>query len=192
MNVSGPEAAARNYVEQRDVRAYLTRINPPSGGAGCEVGAGFGRVTVVLEEFYDDVVAFERERALVETGASLHPTIRFVQVDSLAELPSNDASFDVALIYTVLQHLTDPEVVATLDEITRVLKPDGSLILCEHIDPDYSTGALRRGAIFTIGRAADHYARLLRDFDLVDTSPRHTQTWSDPGDQGHYMWFRKK
>ena len=61
-------------------------------------------------------------------------------------LPYADASFDAAYLVTVLGEIPDPR--SALDELRRVLKPSGRLVVGETlIDPDYSTlGRLVRGA----------------------------------------------
>jgi SAM-dependent methyltransferase len=48
-------------------------------------------------------------------------------VESAEELPFEDSTFDIAACVEVLEHLFDPR--ATCDEVRRVLKPDGLLIV---------------------------------------------------------------
>ena len=52
VDVSGPPALLRNYLEQRDVREYVQRaeMTTPITRA-YDVGCGFGRLTPVLAEF---------------------------------------------------------------------------------------------------------------------------------------------
>jgi SAM-dependent methyltransferase len=55
-------------------------------------------------------------------------------VASMGEyLPLSSASFDVVVIGNVLDHVDDPHL--TLEEIRRVLRPDGQIILWMHIIP---------------------------------------------------------
>ena len=60
--------------------------------------------------------------ALKMAGVS-HPNVSFANGD-LFELPFQDNTFDVVLLFTVFEHLGGKERVA-LDEINRVLTPSG-------------------------------------------------------------------
>src|SRR5215471_8491943 len=98
VNVRDAAYTARTYLEHRDVRDFLTRIaGGRRSGAACEVGAGYGRMTVVLTEFFDDVTGFEREPSFVEEATSLLPAIRFERVESLTRLPASNERFDFVL-----------------------------------------------------------------------------------------------
>ena len=56
-------------------------------------------------------------------------------VEARAEqLPFPDATFDTVVSTLVLCTVADPE--AALDEIRRVLRPDGSLLFLEHVRSD--------------------------------------------------------
>ena len=67
----------RTYREQQDVRGLLvSAIGASRREAACEVGAGYGRMTVVLTEFFDRVEGFERESHFVEEASRLLPEIR--------------------------------------------------------------------------------------------------------------------
>ena len=118
VDVNYPAFALRTYLEQADVRAYLRRI---SAGrrieSACEIGCGYGRITVALGEFASRVVGFERQPEFVEEARRLHPNIEIRQVNSLGELPETDHAFDVVLTFTVLQHLTDAAAVRAIAEI---------------------------------------------------------------------------
>jgi len=55
--------------------------------------------------------------------------VRPVRVDlERGRLPLRSASFDLAICYDVLEHVFDP--MALLAEIHRVLRPDGTALLC--------------------------------------------------------------
>ena len=191
-NVEGAAYAARNYIEQRDLRRYLQRLQgSPRCPTACEIGAGFGRLTVVLKEFFEIVVAFEREPQLVETGTYLHPTIQFERVDELASLPAPNETFDFALSFTVLQHMTSEQAAAVLAEMTRVVKPAGSILLCEHTGDGFRSRRVAPVGSPTLGRPIEEYAQLLPCCELVESSPRIVQRGGKPADEGHYMLFRR-
>src|SRR5262245_50963752 len=110
MDVSGPTALLRTYLEQTDVRRYITNIGLPIINAACDVGAGYGRLSVVLTEFASSVVAFEREPALVAEARRLLPDVDVRQVTSLSSLPSESSVFQFVMTFTVLQHLDSEEL----------------------------------------------------------------------------------
>jgi SAM-dependent methyltransferase len=185
--------AARTYREHQDVRGLLGRVGSPrSRGAACEVGAGYGRMTVVLTEFFDEVVGFEREGHFVEEARRLLPAIRFEQVESLTLLPAPDASFDCVLTFTVLQHLTDSVAKGAAAEIVRILRPGGFLLICEETDPAHRDGAVDDpGGMCTIGRPVADYQAAFSGLSLLETRPRRIEPTYVRPDVGTYMLFSK-
>ena len=94
VDVDGPRAMLRAYLEQRDVRELTARASTAAPiSAACDIGCGFGRLTPVLTEFADRVIGFEREADLLRIARSLQPSIEFRSIDSLSHLPADDASF---------------------------------------------------------------------------------------------------
>src|SRR5688500_4221140 len=90
VDVDGPRAMLRAYLEQRDVREFCANVSVARGlSAACDVGCGFGRLTPVLTEFAERVVGFERESALLSTARSLQPRIDFRAIDNLQRLPAD-------------------------------------------------------------------------------------------------------
>ena len=67
---------------------------------------------------------------LVERRAARRglPQVHTIHSDGPTGLP--DGSVDVVLLYDILHHLTDPRSI--LDEIHRVLKPEGALSVSDH------------------------------------------------------------
>ena len=187
-----PAFALRTYLEQFDVRAILRRaIGDRRVVAACDVGCGYGRMTVVLGELTDAVVGFERQPEFVEIARQLHPAFTIHQVASLASLPVPPRSFDLVLSFTVLQHLTDHVVAHAAAEIRRIVRPGGLVLLCEEMDP-----ALRQGDVLddngmcVIGRPVEAYAALLSPLRLVDTTPRRVEPTYPRRDVGTYMLFQ--
>jgi SAM-dependent methyltransferase len=192
VDVDGPRAMLRAYLEQRDVRALVAAAagHAPVRRA-CDIGCGFGRLTPVLGEFASDVVGFEREPGLVATARRLQPGLDLRQIDRLDALPAPDQTFDVGLVFTVLQHVPEPAVHACIDEIRRVMHPRGHLLLCEETDPSLEAGdrAHAEGG-YTCGRPVDVYAAWLAPWRLVTTRPRIIEPDYPRPDVGTYMLFR--
>jgi SAM-dependent methyltransferase len=185
--------AARTYLEQQDVRALIGTVVAGRVPLACDVGAGYGRMSVVLTEFADAVIGIERERHFVEEASALLPAIRFVQVDALTTLPVHSVAVDLVLTFTVLQHLVDSVAQATANEIVRVLRPGGHLLICEETDPLHRDGAVDDpNGICTIGRPVAVYQQLFRSLDLVTTRPRRIEPTYPRADVGTYMLFRTR
>jgi SAM-dependent methyltransferase len=186
--------ATRTYLEHADVRSFVAQAAVSRQlDTACEVGAGYGRMTMVLSEFARRVVGLEREPHFVAEASRLHPGIEFVQVESLTELPLPTASVEFVLAFTVLQHLIDAVVEPTAREIDRILRPGGHLLLCEETDPSQRGGDVDDpNGNCIIGRPVGEHQRLFGRFDLVSTEPRRVEpTYARP-DTGTYMLFRKR
>lgn len=106
---------------------------PRSGGElFLEVGCNWGRWCVAAAR-----------RGYVPVG--IDPSVRGIQaarrvarqlgveafyvVADARHLPFAPASFDVAFSYSVFQHFAKPEAVASFDELGRVLRPGGALLV---------------------------------------------------------------
>lgn len=116
----------------RDVAAGALRALPAPGGTVLEVGCGTGRNTAWLAEVADAVVAVDiSEEMLARTRARLRAAPVFlVRQDVREGLPLADASFDAVVITLVLEHVERLENV--LAECARVLRPGGTLRICEY------------------------------------------------------------
>jgi len=187
-----PAFALRTYLEHADVRAVLRQAVPAGPvESACEVGCGYGRMTVVLGEFARRVEGFERQPEFVAAARRLHTAFTFHQVSTLGQLPAADGSFDLALTFTVLQHLTDRAVSAAVAELKRVVRPGGHILLCEETNPSLRQGDVEdEHGMCVVGRSVSAYAALLAPFRLVSVSPRHVEPTYPSKDVGHYMLFQ--
>lgn len=190
VDVDGPRAMLRAYLEQRDVRTLLATRHRARVAAACDVGCGFGRLTSLLGEFAETVVGFEREPGLVATARLLLPEIDIRAIERLSSLPAPDASFDIGLVFTVLQHVPEPAVRDVVAEVLRVMKPDGTLLLCEETDVTLEAGDRAHGELgYTCGRAPEVYGRWLAPWRLVAARPRVIEPGYPRPDVGTYLLF---
>ena len=191
VDVSGPPALLRNYLEQRDVRRYLQRA--AAGGPierAYDIGCGFGRLTPVLAESAACAEGFERETSLVAMARQLLPALTFTEVARLDHLPVADATARFVLSFTVLQHMPDRQAERVLAEITRVAAPDAHLLLCEETDSALEAGDASAADLgYTRGRSVDWYAARLQGFTLVETAPRLIEPGYPRADVGTFMFF---
>ena len=191
VDVDGPRAMLRAYLEQRDVRELLSSVT--GGGraaAACDVGCGYGRLTPVLGEFADRVVGLERETGLLRIATSLQPSVEFRAIESLRALPAENHAFDLALIFTVLQHVPEPDVLAVIDEIRRIVAPGGYVLLCEEPDATLEAGDRARAALgYTCRRPVETYQHWLMPWKLLATRRRSIEPGYPRADVGTYMLF---
>ncbi len=181
----------RTYLEQRDVRELCASLELalPLASA-CDIGCGFGRLTPVLTEFAERVVGFERETGLLSVARSLQPSIDFRPIESLRRLPADRSSFNLGLVFTVLQHVPEPEVRALIDELRRTVAPDGHLLLCEETDATLEAGDRTEPHLgYTCGRPVTTYETWLAPWKLVATRRRSIEPDYPRPDVGTYMLF---
>ena len=121
------------YDSVKAARFVLACARPLSGRV-LEIGTGKGRFLVELAKRVPRVVTVDPDAAeqrfarLTAAHAGLSQRIRFVVADG-ADLPFADASFDAVLSMNALHHIRDLNSV--LDEILRVVKPDGKIVLAD-------------------------------------------------------------
>jgi SAM-dependent methyltransferase len=113
------------YASRVEARAVLRAMRPVQGTAVIDVGTGTGRLAAQLPAAGIDLVAIDRERAMLtlarkRIGASL------VAADVLA-LPVRDQSVDIALAVTVLEFVADASI--AMAELARVVRPGGRIVV---------------------------------------------------------------
>jgi SAM-dependent methyltransferase len=184
----------RNYIEQSEVRRYVSRAGKATTlNSVADLGAGYGRMAMVLQEACEHVIAVEREPTFVERGRQLLPSIDFRQVWTLERVPIETDAVDFVLTFTVLQHLTDTALVGVVREITRIVPQGGFVLLCEETDGAYVDGdPANPDCHFTIGRTVQHYQAMMETFELVETSPRRLEPGYSRSNVGTYMLYRRK
>lgn len=130
-----------------------------------EIGCGEGFSTERLHEMLPESVhmsASEFVAELVPRAQERNPDITVIQ-ESVYDLTHKDASFDLVFLLEVMEHLDYPE--KALEEIHRVLKPDGVLIVGVPREPLWRVLNMARG-------------KYLKDFG---NTTGHLNHWSSRG-----------
>ena len=102
-----------------------------SGGRWLDGGSGDGNLAPQLVEAgAGQVVSIDYQIELIRDA----PRDASPVVGSAVELPLRSASIDVAVVMDVLHHLHREQLRPTLDEVRRVLRPRGHLLVFEPVD----------------------------------------------------------
>jgi SAM-dependent methyltransferase len=120
----GDPATARQELDSLFARLG----DAPRRGTCVEVGCGFGRMTGLLAERFDRVVAVDVSPRMLEQAREhvRADNVVFLPVSGTSLEPLESAGADVLVCYLVLQHLPSRDVVvAYLREFARVLAPAG-------------------------------------------------------------------
>ena len=121
----------------------------------------------------------------------LSPAATVIEVPALAPIPAPDASADLVLCFTVLQHLTDAELAGVVPELLRVRRPAGTIVLVEETDDTLEAGTAERADLgYTRGRSVAAYTARLAPLTLVHAQPRRIEPTYTRPDVGTYMVFR--
>lgn len=173
-DADGPEGNVRNYLERRTLRHFLNNISKNRDIVrAAEVGCGYARLAMVLTEYADHAIGYEREEHLVEMARTLNPEMEFRVMPSLKELraiaPEN---YDFVYTCTILQHVVDEECRAALDQMKKMASC-GFVLLIEKTEAISVTENQDDGSHFlSRARSVDTYSELMQPFELIEIAPR--------------------
>ena len=122
---AGPApASAIRMIYRRDIRLFLP---PPSAGLVVDIGCGAGHlVRCLLDDGYQaEGIDVSPEQVALAHAAGL-PQVR--QGDYADLLRARPGTLAAVTATDLLEHLTKPEVLATLDMVAAALMPGGRLI----------------------------------------------------------------
>lgn len=119
----------REYEHAAEEIALKKLLRGKHFGTAVDIGGGYGRLCVFLENYADKVVLAEPSQQQLDIAQDYlkdHPEIdrKLMQAD---DLQFEDGSIDLLTMIRVMHHLPDPT--AEFNEIARVLSPDGCAIV---------------------------------------------------------------
>ncbi len=109
-------------------RAVTRTVNAQADEAVLDLAAGTGTSTQPLRGSGAVAVACDFSLGMLTVGRRRRPALPFVAGDALA-LPFRDAAFDAVTISFGLRNVADVD--RALEEMHRVTKPGGRLVICE-------------------------------------------------------------
>lgn len=119
----------RNYEHKAEVLAMRRLLKGRHFGEAADIGGGYGRLSVVLAEFADQVTlvdASSQQLTLANDFLADYPDVEKRLMDA-ASLDFRDESLDLVAMVRVMHHLPDPS--AEISEVHRILRPDGTAIV---------------------------------------------------------------
>jgi len=119
----------RQYEHQAEQLALRRLLSGKHFGTAVDVGGGYGRLSVLLEDYADSVTLAEPSQQQLDIAADFlkgHPEIKR-QLVQAGDLPFKDGSVDLLTMIRVVHHLPDPT--PEFREIARVLAPDGYAVI---------------------------------------------------------------
>ncbi len=88
----------------------------------CDLGCGDGTILKTISERIKEGYGLD-----VKMASSDKTNLHFIEADIAKPLPLESDKFDAVFLLAVLEHLESPDII--LNEIRRILKPDGKLVL---------------------------------------------------------------
>ncbi|HEV7376583.1 MAG TPA: class I SAM-dependent methyltransferase [Pyrinomonadaceae bacterium] len=126
----------RDEVEKKPFdRKMLDWLAEKVGNLGvvCDMGCGPGQIARYLHDHGAKVCGVDLSTAMIERALALNPGIPFEQGDMLGLSKIGDNSYGgIAAFYSII-HVPRPLVIQALQELRRVLRPAGVLLLTFHI-----------------------------------------------------------
>ncbi|MBP7282264.1 MAG: class I SAM-dependent methyltransferase [Leptospiraceae bacterium] len=133
LNKSNPKIWDSHYAKEKSKLVFpdenlvriLSRI--PTTGAALDHGAGSGRHTILLKSYGFQVSACDYSSKSMD---SIKETIQGVDTTVITSnlLPYNDNQFDLIVSWGVLHYNSIEDAAAIVQEIRRVLKPNGYFV----------------------------------------------------------------
>ncbi|NCO80431.1 class I SAM-dependent methyltransferase [bacterium] len=112
------------WEELRFLEEYLI-----SGEKVLDLGCGNGRLYELFKEKFVDYYGVDSSDKIIEIAKSRYPKTKFQVADAL-NLPFTENFFDKVISIAVFHHIPSKEFrLQFLNEIKRVLKPEGKIIL---------------------------------------------------------------
>ena len=140
-----------------NVPALIQRIAPAKGKTVLDIGAGTGRLTILLAPEAAEVIAVDRAPAMLEITGERARNAGYANVETrIADhrsLPLPDESVDLAVAGWTFGHSTEwdadwkTEIGKSLAEAFRVLKPGARLIIFETMGTGSETPAPPNAAL---------------------------------------------
>ncbi|MFZ5354542.1 MAG: class I SAM-dependent methyltransferase [Bacillota bacterium] len=191
------------FIPAEDVYYYVSRWKEKDFVKFLDLGCGIGRHSILFAQNGFDVYSFD----LSETGINMlmrsaeKQNLKIhTRIGDMNNLPYETNTFDCLLAYHVISHTDSVGIKHIINEICRVLKPDGEFFisLCSKESPTYKNGNFPKLDENTILKTdgpevnvphyysdVDSVRELLKDIKIIRL--RHIQDFFDNCYGWHYF-----
>jgi ubiquinone/menaquinone biosynthesis C-methylase UbiE len=137
MAVSGKlQESFLNLGSKKRIQLMLQYIDIKPNDVLLDVGGNTGKITEVYAKGCKEIIILEPKYGLVQYGRTYRPHIKFVE-GGVENIPLPSEHFDRVVASVSFHHFPDQD--KGLEEMKRVLKPDGKMSIVE-IDPNTGRG----------------------------------------------------
>lgn len=128
---------ARIYWDFRDQQIFKFIIGRKIIDLGCGEGITLGKIIQKFPQF--KALGIDNDPEKIKICRQHHLSVKLADI---VHLPFKANSFDCALLIEVIEHLEVNQVNQAIEEIHRILKPDGRLIVLFPHDRNFKIGRL--------------------------------------------------
>ena len=165
------------------MKALTAALKPRPSDYILDLAAGTGASSVAIARSGARVVACDLSAGMIEVGRARHPEVDFVQGDAM-NLPFADNTFDAVTISYGLRNVPDPR--RALEEMSRVTRPGGRLLVCEFSTP--TSALLRAGYSLHLQYLMPLVARFASSDDVAyDYLAESIREWPDAPEVAHLI-----
>lgn len=119
----------RDYEHDAEEMAIKRLVKNKHFKSAADIGGGYGRLCVLLEDYSDKVTLVEPSKVQLDTAKKFlkdHPKVEALRAQA-DDLKFKDGELDLVTMIRVMHHLPNP--IPELTEVHRVLAKDGYFIL---------------------------------------------------------------
>lgn len=134
ISLSGEEPAYFAEYKMRDFRALVDELGLPATGRYLDFGSGIGAAVTPFHVQMPDasLVCADVSAESLDLSRQAHGSgAEYARIEG-AKQPFDDGEFDGAFACCVFHHIPHGDHLATLQELRRILKPNGLLMIYEH------------------------------------------------------------
>ena len=133
-----PFSEARSMADGDAIQLLVEAAKADAAGRSLDVACGPGMVALAFAQVVHSAVGLDTTRAMLDRARVLQhrQSCRNVAwvLGEAAELPFQEASFDIATCRFAIHHMLNPSL--ALQEMTRVLRPGGRIVICDAVASD--------------------------------------------------------
>ncbi|MBU5227887.1 methyltransferase domain-containing protein [Clostridium senegalense] len=118
----------KNYNLILDKVYNLASENSKKGFKFLEIGVGTGNLSSKFLRNNCDIVGIDQSREMLSIAKKKYPKLK-VRLGEFLKIPYSDKSFDIIVSTYAFHHLNENEKVIAIEEMIRVLKDNGKIII---------------------------------------------------------------